>query len=161
MRGKGRRETEKGGRERGARQSEGGREGRPRPAAGCSSVGTSFIGLQRGGSRGQVREDDSETMKLRKDQACSHAGRGGEGRSMKAVLKPQQVLHGNTNQEAGCRAGRAAPSSVGRRRRRAASSPKKKYFNNPKSPTSVPLVLGSRPPRSAGTRSPASPSTDN
>lgn len=59
MRGKGRIETEKGGRERGARQSEGGREGRPRPAAGCSSVGTSFIGLQRGGSRGQVREDDS------------------------------------------------------------------------------------------------------
>lgn len=79
MRGKGGRETEKGGRESGARQSEGGRQGRPRPATGCSSVGTGFIELQRGGSRGQVREDDN--VRPRNSGRTRHAAmRRGEGR---------------------------------------------------------------------------------
>lgn len=77
--GMGGRETEKGGRERGARQSEGGRQGRPRPATGCSSVGTSFTELQRGGSRGQVREDDN--VRPRNSGRARHAAmRRGEGR---------------------------------------------------------------------------------
>lgn len=74
---------------------------------------------------------------------------------MKAVLKPQRVQHGNTNQEAGCRAaGQGCTLYRGEEEEGLLSE--EKIVQYPKSPTSVALVLGSLPSRSAGTRSPAS-----
>lgn len=92
----------------GARQPGRGRAGPGVPRA-AAALGTSFIEMQRGGSGEQVRAENNNNV--RPQNSMKDPGTGRAERRMKAVLKPQRTQRSNTNQEAGCQAGRAAPAT--------------------------------------------------
>lgn len=93
----------------GARQPGRGRAGPGVPWA-AAALRTSFIEMQRGGRRGQVREENNNNARPQNSMKDPGTGTGRAERRMKAVLKSQRTQRSNTNQEAGCQAGRAAPA---------------------------------------------------